>query len=272
MNKFIFSAKSLRISIYFCTFARYLYVRRNLWLDMLRRVKKYISDNELLRTGAKVLVCVSGGADSVALLDVLLRSGYECHVAHCNFGLRGAESDRDEAFVKELCATLGNRLKVKGEWLKVNGSIPLYVAHFDTISYAQAHKLSIETAARELRYTWFDELARQIGCEAVAVAHHQNDQAETILMNIRRGCGLQGLRGMQPKSTNPYGGEIPIIRPLLCTTHDYICHYLRDIRGIDWVEDSTNSDTSYKRNAVRAELANWSKAEIEHLATLPERL
>ena len=262
----------MRISIYFCTFARYLYVRRSLWLDMLRRVKKYISDNKLLRTGAKVLVCVSGGADSVALLDVLLRSGYECHVAHCNFGLRGAESDRDEAFVRELCATLGNRLKVKGEWLKESGTIPLYVAHFDTLSYAQAHKLSIETAARELRYTWFDELAQQIGCGAVAVAHHQNDQAETILMNIRRGCGLQGLRGMQPKSKNPYGGEIPIIRPLLCTTHDYICHYLRDIRGIDWVEDSTNSDTSYKRNAVRAELANWSKAEIEHLATLPERL
>lgn len=247
---------------------------------MLRRVKKYISDNGLLSTGAKVLVCVSGGADSVALLDVLLRGGYECHVAHCNFGLRGAESDRDEAFVRELCGSLGDRLKVKGEWLRVNGSIPLYVAHFDTLSYARAHRLSVETAARELRYQWFGELAAELGCEAIAVAHHQNDQAETILMNIRRGCGLQGLRGMQPKSKNPVTGdglqvtgyEIPIIRPLLCTTHEYICHYLRDIRKIDWVEDSTNSDTNYKRNAVRAELATWSKAEIEHLCSLHERL
>ena len=247
---------------------------------MLRRVKKYISDNELLPNGAKVLVCVSGGADSVALLDVLLRAGYECHVAHCNFGLRGAESDRDEAFVRALCAVLGERLKVKGEWLKVSGTIPLYVERFDTFSYARAHRLSVETAARELRYRWFDELARQLGCAAVAVAHHQNDQAETILMNIRRGCGLQGLRGMQAKAENPVRGDglrvsgegIPVIRPLLCTTHEYICHYLRDIRGIGWVEDSTNSDTSYKRNAVRAELAGWSKAEVEHLITLIDRL
>ena len=259
---------------------------------MLRRVKKYIADQGLLGEGAKVLVCVSGGADSVALLDVLLRAGYTCYVAHCNFHLRGAESDRDEAFVRTLCATLGDRLKVKPEWLinsangdaalnGANGGIPLYVRDFDTLSYARAHRLSVETAARELRYQWFGELAAELGCEAIAVAHHQNDQAETILMNIRRGCGLQGLRGMQPKSKNPVeSGEsrvesrepIPIIRPLLCTTHEYICHYLRDIRKIDWVEDSTNSDTNYKRNAVRAELATWSKAEIEHLCSLHERL
>ena len=106
-------------------------------------------------------------------------------------------------------------------------------------------------------------------------------------MNIRRGCGLQGLRGMQPIAGNPIIVEsrksgqspkvesrksVPVIRPLLCTTHDYICHYLRDIRHIDWVEDSTNSDTNYKRNAVRQELHGWTKAEIEHLVTLCERL
>ena len=217
----------------------------------------------------------------MALLDVLLRAGYACHVAHCNFHLRGAESDRDEAFVRELCASLGERLMVKGEWLMANGgTIPLYVRDFDTLSYARAHRLSVETAARELRYMWFGELAAELGCEAIAVAHHQNDQAETILMNIRRGCGLQGLRGMQPKAVNPYSSQqsaissqrVPIIRPLLCTTHEYICHYLRDIRHIGWVEDSTNSDTSYKRNAVRAELAGWSKKEIEHLCSLHERI
>ena len=238
---------------------------------MLRRVKKYISDNQLLTDNAKVLVCVSGGADSVALLDVLLRAGYECHVAHCNFHLRGTESNRDEAFVRNLCQTLGTRLKVKPNWL-IDGDLPLHVQSFDTGEYAQSHKMSIETAARELRYTWFNRLATELGCEAIAVAHHQNDQAETILMNIRRGCGLQGLKGMQPKSKNAYGSAVPIIRPLLCTTHDYICHYLRDIRHIDWVEDSTNRDTQYKRNAVREELGRWSKAEIEHLITLSERL
>ena len=238
---------------------------------MLRRVKKYISDKGLLTPGGKVLVCVSGGADSVALLDVLLRGGYECHVAHCNFHLRGDESDRDERHVRALCIALAQRLRVKPRWL-IDGELPLYVHDFDTVSYARAHKLSIETAARELRYTWFSKLACELGCEAIAVAHHSNDQAETILMNIRRGCGLKGLQGMQAKSRNAFGGKIPVIRPLLCTTHDYICHYLNDIRHIEWVEDSTNKDTNYKRNAVREELRSWSKAEIEHLVTLSERI
>lgn len=238
---------------------------------MLRRVKKYIADNELLSDSDKVLVCVSGGADSIALLDVLLRAGYECVVAHCNFHLRGAESNRDEAFVREAAETLPRRWKTVPQWAK-NG-IPLYVKHFDTIAYAREHKLSIELAARELRYAWFGELAVETGCTAIAVAHHQNDQAETILMNIRRGCGLKGLQGMAPKSVNAYSEvAVPIIRPLLCTTHDYICHYLRDIRHIDWVEDSSNSDTNYKRNAVREELRGWTKAEVEHLATIGERL
>ena len=238
---------------------------------LLRRVKKYIEDHGLLEDGNKTLVCVSGGADSVALLDVLMRMGCECVVAHCNFHLRGKESDRDEDFVRELCRTLGQRLKTTPTWLK--DGIPLYVKHFETADYAQANKKSIELAARELRYRWFAELAAETGCKAIAVAHHQNDQAETILMNIRRGCGLRGLFGMAPKSKNPYCEQsVAIIRPLLCTTHDYICHYLRDIRHIDWVEDSTNSDTTYRRNAIRAELAQWSKAEIEHLATLGERL
>lgn len=243
---------------------------------MLRRVQKYIRDNDLLHAGDKVLVCVSGGADSVALLDVLLRSGYECIVAHCNFHLRGKESDRDEQFVKTLCEHIVERLPRPQAWAK-NG-ISLFVREFDTFSYARAHGVGIEVAARELRYQWFDELARAEGCNAIAVAHHQNDQAETVIMNIRRGCGINGLCGMRAKANNPMSSDtdttvrIPIVRPLLCTTHDYICHYLRDIRGIDWVEDSTNSDTHYKRNAVREELSHWAKAEIEHVAQLAERM
>lgn len=237
---------------------------------MLRRVQKYIRDKSLLEDGTKVLVCVSGGADSVALLDVLLRSGYECIVAHCNFHLRGEESNRDEAFVDELCRQLPKRLNYCPEWAA--GGLKYHKADFDTISYAHEQKMSIELAARELRYTWFRDIAEQTGCHAIAVAHHQNDQAETVLMHIRRGCGLKGICGMWPKSANPAGGDIPLIRPMLCTTHEYICYYLSEIRHINWVEDSTNTDIRYKRNAIREELSNWSKAEIEHVAELAERM
>lgn len=204
----------------------------------------------------KVLVCVSGGADSVALLDVLRRGGYECEVAHCNFHLRGAESDRDEQFVRSLCSKMEVKLSVK---------------NFDTFLYAREHKMSVELAARELRYAWFEELAKEKGCQAIAVAHHQNDQAETVLMNLRRGTGIRGLCGIWAK--RQIGGEadrLKVIRPLLCTTHDYICHYLKDIRHMDWVEDSTNSDTKYRRNAIREELKSYSKAEIEHIAKTAE--
>ncbi len=231
---------------------------------MLRRVLKYIRDNALLNPHDKVLVCVSGGADSVALLDVLCRGGYECVVAHCNFHLRGEESDRDETFVRSLCSERGVRL---------------FVNHFDTFLYAREHNASIELSARELRYTWFEELARQENCAAIAVAHHQNDQAETVIMNLRRGAGVKGLCGMRCKSWCPTFAveslklnveRVPLIRPLLCTTHDYICHYLKDIRHIDWVEDSSNGDTKYRRNAIREELKSYSKAEIEHIAKTAE--
>ena len=127
-------------------------------------------------------------------------------------------------------------------------------------------------AARELRYMWFVQIAEQERCVAIAVAHHQNDQAETVLLNLKRGTGLRGLCGMRAKSTNPMGGNIPIIRPLLCTTRDYIEHYLRDIRHIAWVNDSTNSDTTIARNEVRRQLSAYSKAEIEHIATTAEHL
>ena len=235
---------------------------------MLRRVLKYIRDKELLEKGDRVLVCVSGGADSVALLDVLQRGGYECVVAHCNFHLRGKESDRDERFVREV---IGERLKAKGE--------KLCVKDFDTVGYAQKKGISIEMAARELRYRWFAEVAAETGCKAIAVAHHQNDQAETVLLNLKRGTGIRGLCGMRAKSGNPYEvrderreAGIPIIRPLLCTTRDYIEHYLRDIRKIDWVNDSTNTDISIKRNAIREQLKQYSKAEIEHIAATAEHM
>ena len=218
---------------------------------MLRRVQKFIRDHALLQPGVRVLVCMSGGADSVALCDVLLRAGYECIIAHCNFHLRGDESDRDEQFVRQLADNFDCRL---------------FVVHFDTTAYASSHSISIEMAARRLRYQWFASLAQQEQCSAIAVAHHQNDQAETLLLNLKRGTGIRGLCGMRTISDNPMGGIVPVIRPLLCTTRDYIEHYLRDIRHLDWVEDSTNTDTSIQRNAIRQQLRSYSKAEIEHMA------
>ena len=225
---------------------------------MLRRVQKYIRDHQLLNKGDRVLVCVSGGADSIALWDVLYRGGYECLVAHCNFHLRKQESDRDELFVKEITA----RYPVS------NNTYPIFVKHFDTTRYAQENGISIEMAARELRYQWFAELATEQNCKAIAVAHHQNDQAETVLLNLKRGTGLRGLCGMRPKSDNPMGSKIPVIRPLLCTTRDYIEHYLRDIRKIPWVNDSTNNDISIARNSVRAQLASYTKATRRFLGVM----
>ncbi len=229
---------------------------------MLRRIQKYIRDNQLLQKGDRVLVCVSGGADSIALWDVLQRGGYECIIAHCNFHLRGEESNRDEAFVRAE----SERREAKGEKQQ------LFVKDFNTEIYAKEHSVSIEMAARSLRYEWFAKIAKEMACKAIAVAHHQNDQAETILLNLKRGTGLRGLCGMRPKSDNPAGGEIPVIRPLLCTTRDYIEHYLRDIRKIAWVDDSTNNDTTIQRNAIRQQLASYSKVEIEHIAATAEHV
>ncbi|MBO5618383.1 MAG: tRNA lysidine(34) synthetase TilS [Paludibacteraceae bacterium] len=223
---------------------------------MLHRVNTYIRQHGLLHKGQPVLVCVSGGADSIALLDVLHRSGYECVAAHCNFHLRGEESNRDEEFVRQICEQMQVRLHVK---------------EFDTISYAKTKSISIEMAARELRYQWFDEVALCEHCQAIAVAHHMNDQAETIILNLRRGTGLRGLTGMRPVSPNPMAPEsIPVIRPFLCTTRDYIEHYLQDKRNITWMNDSTNNDTSIMRNAVREQLCSYTKAEIEHIAQTAE--
>lgn len=210
---------------------------------MLRQFQSYIKQHHLLPQGTNVLVALSGGADSVALLDLLLRAGYACIAAHCNFHLRGEESNRDEQFVRELC----KKLKVE-----------LYVKEFATAEYARQHKLSIEMAARELRYQWFEQLLKEKQCCAVAVAHHQNDQAETLLLNLERGTGIRGLCGMHPKNGN-------IIRPLLFTTHNDIINYLT-LRKLPHVEDSTNTDSSISRNRIRKQLGNMATDRVKHIA------
>lgn len=176
----------------------------------------------------KMLVALSGGADSVALLHMLVKQGVSCVVAHCNFHLRGAESDRDEAFVRTLCGRLGVECVVK---------------HFDTTGYAAQTKQSIEMAARELRYRWFDELLEQHDLPCVAVAHHADDNVETFVLNLVRGTGIRGLCGM--KKTN---GQV--VRPLLGCSREYIESYCT-IHGLDYVTDSTNNSDDYTRNRIR---------------------
>lgn len=198
---------------------------------MHRKVRRYIEKRQLLDDDAKVLVALSGGADSVALLCILTRLGYHCTAAHCNFHLRDEESLRDEEFAKALCTKLGIRLAV---------------AQFDTATYAKEKKISIEMAARELRYSFFEETAVAEGATAIAVAHHRDDVAETVLLNLIRGTGIRGLHGIQPKNGN-------IIRPMLCLDRAEITAYLESI-GQEYVTDSSNLTTDYTRNKIRLEI------------------
>lgn len=178
-----------------------------------------------------ILVAVSGGADSVALLCMMHEQGTDIAALHCNFHLRGEESERDERFVSDLCQKL---------------HIPLHVKHFDTRSYAEEHHISIEMAARELRYTWFEEKRQELRAEDIAVAHHRDDQAETVLLNLIRGTGLRGLSGMHPRSGH-------IVRPLLNWSRQDILDYLSRI-GQDFITDSTNLERDALRNRIRLDV------------------
>lgn len=160
---------------------------------MLSKVKDYIKKHNLLNSNDLYLVALSGGADSVALLLLLDEMGCQLHAVHCNFHLRGEESDRDERFCEQLCQ---------------QKNIPFHRIHFDTMTYAETHQVSVEMAARELRYRYFEQLRKDIGAAGVCVAHHRDDTVETVILNLVRGTGLRGLTGIQPKNGN-------ILRPLL---------------------------------------------------------
>ena len=198
---------------------------------MWSKVEEYIRRYKLLDISQLYLVALSGGSDSVALLLLLREAGYQVHAAHCNFHLRGAESDRDEHFCVDLCKQLG---------------VELHRVHFDTSEYAALHKVSIEMAARELRYRWFDQLCDDIGAAGVCVAHHRDDLVETVLLNIVRGTGLRGLTGIQPRNGR-------VLRPLLCVSRAEIEAYLAE-RGQAYVTDSTNLEADVLRNKVRLQV------------------
>ncbi len=184
-----------------------------------------------LSDGGCVLVALSGGADSVALALALCELGFRVEAAHCNFHLRGPESDRDEAFVKTFCEERG---------------LPLHLRHFDTEAEARRRGVSIEMAARDLRYAFFAGIREAVGAEAVAVAHHRDDNAETLLLNLIRGAGLRGLTGMAWRNGD-------VVRPLLDVSREEIEAALA-AAGQTYVTDSTNSETIYRRNKIRHEL------------------
>jgi len=198
---------------------------------ILQKVKSYIEQHQLMTSGSKVIVGVSGGVDSVALLHILQRLGLECIVAHCNFHLRAEESDRDEQFVNDLTKQLG---------------LPFYRIDFDTLKYAADNKISVEMAARELRYEWFESLAKKMDAQAIAVAHHLDDSIETLLMNLIRGTGLRGLTGISARNGL-------VIRPLLCCTREELFQYVA-FHQLAYVEDSTNALNDYQRNKIRNQL------------------
>ena len=195
---------------------------------MLSKVKDYIKQHNLLNSNDLYIVALSGGADSVALLLFLDEMGYQVHAAHCNFHLRGAESDRDEAFCESLC---------------LQKNIPFHRIHFDTLTYAETHHVSVEMAARELRYGYFEQLRKDIGASGICVAHHRDDSVETVLLNLIRGTGLRGLTGIQPRKGY-------ILRPLLCVSRQEIEQYLQ-AKGQSYVTDSTNLVAEVQRNVVR---------------------
>ena len=198
---------------------------------MWSKVDAYIKKYKLLNANDLYLVALSGGADSVALLLLLKEAGFNVHAAHCNFHLRGAESDRDEAFCVSLCQQLG---------------VELHRAHFDTREYAELHKVSIEMAARELRYRWFEQLRQDVGAAGICVAHHRDDSVETVLLNLVRGTGLRGMTGIQPRNGS-------ILRPLLCVSRAEIEAFLAE-RGQKYVTDSTNLEADVLRNKVRLQV------------------
>lgn len=191
-------------------------------------VRAYIEKYQLLTENRPVLVGVSGGADSIALLTVLVELGYSCIAAHCNFHLRGEESLRDERFTKEYVEKL---------------QIPFVKIDFETEQYAAENHLSIEMAARELRYRWFEEQRVHWGAQAIAVAHHRDDNVETFLMNLIRGTGIRGLSGIQPK--NGF-----VVRPMLAVSREEIQNWFAK-RNLSYVTDSTNLSDAYTRNFIR---------------------
>ena len=199
--------------------------------NTIQKVANYITKHQLIKEGQMVLVACSGGSDSMTLVDILLKLDIPISLAHCNFKLRGAESDSDEVFIKEFA---------KQKKLKI------YLNTFDTKLYAKQQKISIEMAARKLRYDWFSDILLKNGIKIVATAHHEADKIETIILNFTKGSGLKGMQALQAKKGN-------VIRPLLELKKEEILAYIQD-RKLLYRNDVSNLDIHFQRNRIRHEI------------------
>jgi tRNA(Ile)-lysidine synthase len=206
---------------------------------MFEAFREYIRQHNLCLPKEKILVAVSGGVDSVVMLHLLHRAGYPLAVAHCNFQLRGTESDGDESFVRKLTAEYG---------------IPVFVKTCDTRSFAEKQKISIEMAARQLRYDWFAGLMEKRDFQKLAIGHNKDDDAETFFIKLLRGSGLEGIKGILPKRGN-------IIRPLLFASRKEILAYAKK-QGLAFREDSSNASDEYQRNRIRHHLLPFYEKEF----------
>lgn len=202
-------------------------------MDLVRRFKQYVKEENLFQQKDKLLLAVSGGVDSVVLCELCKQAGYDFVIAHCNFQLRGAESNRDEKFVKEVAKKYNAKLVVK---------------RFDTEKYATDNKLTIQVAARELRYEWFQEIIQDsaFNIQHILTAHHANDNIETMLMNFFKGTGINGLKAILPK-------QAKIARPLLFAGKEEIISFAKEHK-LEFVEDSSNASDKYTRNYFRNKL------------------
>jgi len=195
---------------------------------MLQGFKDFLVDQELCRDGDRILLAVSGGIDSVVMAHLFRAAGYDCAIAHCNFLLRANDSDRDEAFVKDLAAYL---------------EMPVYVRRFEVDREVQKRGISVQMAARDLRYKWFEELLAEQSMDLVATAHNRNDSVETFFLNLSRGSGIRGLKGIAPRREQ-------IIRPMLFATRQDIVRFQQE-EAIKFREDVSNFETKYQRNKIR---------------------
>jgi tRNA(Ile)-lysidine synthase len=215
---------------------------------MYKRFKEFIASEDLFQASGKILLGVSGGIDSMVMLSLFLRTGYQVSAAHCNFCLRGKESDADELFVSEFC--------------KLN-SVPFHSKPFDTVSHARESGISVQMAARELRYEWFDQLTTENNFTHIGIAHNKNDVAETFLINLIRGTGIRGLAGIRIKTGK-------IIRPLLFADRNEITQYATN-HGVPFREDSSNIEIKYRRNRIRHRIIPEFQAISPHfISTLNE--
>lgn len=219
-------------------------------MEIVARFCAFIEEKDILNHNDRVLIAVSGGRDSMLMLWLFHASDIDIEVAHCNFSLRGSESDADEQLVRDYCATLG---------------VPLHVKKFDTETYSNENKISIQMAARELRYKWFEELATEVDCDAIAIAQHKNDHVETVLLNLVRGTGLVGLQGILPKRGR-------IIRPLLFLDSKEITTAVEQL-GIPYRDDASNFSTKYARNKIRLDIVpKFEELHPEFIETMDDNI